>query len=67
MFEHTTVLEINHHRRIFASQRWHLDGQEEEMFDKQITSHIYTIWEKPVTLPISPDWKTEQNIGTNTV
>jgi hypothetical protein len=36
------------------------------MHDKQITSYIYTILEKPVTLHISLGWKNEQNIGTNT-
>jgi len=65
-FEHTIILEINHDRRIFASQVWHLNGQGKDMLDKQITSHIYTILEKPVTLPISLGWKTEQNIETNT-
>jgi hypothetical protein len=30
------------------------------MLDKQITSSIYTILEKPVTLPISLGWKTEK-------
>jgi len=42
-FEHTTILEINHARRIFASQGWHLNGQGKEMLDKRINSHIYTI------------------------
>jgi len=66
-FEHVTILEINHNRRIFTSQGWHLNGQGKEMLDKQITSHIYIILEKPVKLPIIVGWKTEQNIGTNTI
>jgi hypothetical protein len=37
------------------------------MLEKQITSHIYTILGKPVTLTINPGWKTENYIGTNTV
>ena len=65
-FEHTTIPEINHDRRIFASQVWHLIGQGKEMLDKQITSRTYTILEKPVTLPVSLGCKTEQNVGTNT-
>jgi hypothetical protein len=66
-FEHTAILEINHNSRLFVSQCWHLNRQGKEMLDKQVTSHIYTILEKPVTLPVSPCWKTEKYIETNTV
>jgi hypothetical protein len=63
--EHTTILEKNHVRKIFASHGLHLNGHRKEMLDKQITSSIYTILEKPVTLPISLGWKTKKNVGTN--
>jgi hypothetical protein len=56
--EHTTILDKNHDRKIFTSQGLHLNGQGKEMLDKQITSYIYTILVKPVTLPISLGWKT---------
>ena len=44
--EHTTILEINHIRKIFTAHGLHLNGPEKEMLDKQITSHIYTILER---------------------
>jgi hypothetical protein len=63
-FEHTTILEINHDRKIFASQGWHLNGQGKEMLDKQITSRIYTILGKQVTLLVKSrleKWKKYTN------
>jgi hypothetical protein len=36
------------------------NGPGKKMLDKQITSYIYTILEKPVTLPISLGCKTDK-------
>lgn len=57
IFQHTSILEIGHHRELFTTHGLHLNCLGEEMLSEKILPRLYNTAEKKENSPVSLGWK----------
>ena len=61
VYQHSSVIEIDNNKKLFASDGLRLKGQGKEALSKLIVSHIYSILENKMDPSVTLNLKSDQN------